>query len=149
MLPQDLIGKKWTNCKDDVVNSVQISLCSSLIDAFWSQITRECKSMQSRPVWKTWRPKYNEAESVADLWSHSLIRSGHFNPISSEEITLLLVRCPAAEAMQMSPNGTGINSPFDYCCYFASGPCSFITHPDRRNRRRDSALLRPSEIKGA
>lgn len=126
-----------------------ISSCCFVMRHSWTQNTREHKTMHSWAVWKnTETQNVTKTESDADLWSHSLAGSEHFNPISSEEITLLLVRCPAAEATQMSPNGTGVNNPFDYCYYFALGLCFFffITRPDRK---RDSALLRPSETKEA
>lgn len=151
MLPKDLIWKKLACCKDDTCEILCISAPESLLSMhFWHRIAETITPCTADLYGKHGDPnarRFSQAESDADLWRHSLTRSEHFNPISSKEITLLLVRCPAAGAKQMSPNGTGINNPFDYCYYFASGPCSFITHPDRKNSQGDSALLKPSEIK--
>lgn len=150
MLPQDLICKKLACCREDTREILCTSACIPLLSVHsWHRIPDSIIPCMYGKHRDPNALRLGEAECDADLWSHSLIRSEHFNPISIEEITLLLVRCPAAEAKQMSPNGTGINNPFDYCYYFASGPCSFIAHLDRKNSQRDSALLRPSDIKEA
>lgn len=153
MLPQDLICKKLARCREDTCEILCISACTPLLSIrSWLRIPESIIPCTADLYGKHGYPnalRLSEAECDADLWSHSLIGSEHFNPISAEEMTLLLVRCPAAEAKQMSPNGAGINNPFDYCYYTASGPCSFIAHLDRRNSQWDSALLRPSEIKEA
>ncbi len=153
MLPQDLICKKLACCREDTCEILCISACILLLSIHsWHRIPKSIIPCTADLHGKHGDPnalRFSEAECDSDLWSHSLIRSEHFNPISTEEITLLLVRCPAAEGKQMSSNGIGINNPFDYCYYFASGPCSFIAHLDRKNSQWDSALLRPSDIKEA
>lgn len=136
MLPQDLICKKWACCKEDTCEILCISPCNPLLSIHsWHRIPEIVIPSTDDLNGKHEDPnalRFSGAESDANMWSHSLTRSEPFNLISSEKITLLLVGCPAAEAKQMSPNGTGVNNPFDYCYYFAPGPCSFITLLERK-----------------
>lgn len=115
MLPQDLICNKLAFSKGDICEINSSSFDFSIF------LTQNTTMISRRPVKTQTVPRFSKAESDAGLWSHSLICSEHFNLIFYEKITLLLFSCPAAEARQMSPNGTGINNAFDYCYYSASG----------------------------
>lgn len=141
MLPQDLICKKLAWCTEHVCkNTVYMLLVVVVINnVLLRHDTREHNTTQGWPVQKNGNPdalRSNKAESDADLWSYSLIRSEHFNPIFSEEITLLLFGHPAAEAKQMSPAGTGVNKPFDYCYCFALGAHVLLPHSLPRSGKK-------------
>lgn len=151
MLPQELICKTLAWCTEKVCkNAVHVLLVVIVINMLLRDDTREHNTTQGWPVWKNGNPdalKSNKAESDADLWSYSLIRSEHFNPISSEEITLPLFGHPAAEAKQMSPAGTRVNKPFDYCYCFASGAHVLLLHslPRYEEEKKRSVGLSTSQ----
>lgn len=114
---------------------------------------RSCRTVHSWPASENpKRTKIQQIETSLMQICEATVSSGHniSNPISSEEIALPLFSCPAAEAKQMSPSGSGINNPLD-CgyCFASGGGLSSFNRTARSDRKKItwSPGLGPSHAK--